>query len=106
MDAVDIVFWFCAVLNAGLSVVLIVLFRSRVLVGTLTERKAKAIYSALCLAIAAFCGIALFLSMTGLFKVSLGHGEMIVAAPVFNFLLACALIVAGRIVIGWVPIKW
>jgi hypothetical protein len=63
-------------------------------------------YSWLCLGTGAFCGIALFLGITALFDVPLGHGEIIIAAPIFNFLLAIALIVSGRIVIGWSPIKW
>lgn len=106
MDAADIVFWLCAVLNAGIASALIVHFRSHVKAGALTERKAKVTYSWLCLAIGAFCGIAVFLGITALFNVSLGHGEIIIAAPLFNLLLSCALIVAGRIVIGWIPIKW
>lgn len=106
MDAADIVFWLCAVINVAIGGVLIVRFRSHVKAGALNERKAKSMYSRLCLGIGAFCGIALFLGITALFDIPLGHGEIIIAAPVFNFLLAIALIVSGRIVIGWSPIKW
>jgi hypothetical protein len=35
-----------------------------------------------------------------------GHGEVLIAAPLLNLLLAGVLIVAGRIVIGWEPVKW
>ena len=106
MDAADIVFWLCAVINVAIACVLIVRFRSQVRAGALTEQKAKASFTWLCLGIGAFCGIALFLGITALFDISLGHGEAIIAAPILNLLLACALIVSGRIVIGWSPIRW
>lgn len=106
MDAADAVLWLSLVFNVGLTAALITYFRSIVKAGALTERKAKAIYSFLCLATGAFCGIALFLGVTAMFEISLGHGEIIFAAPLFNLALSCVLIVAGRIVIGWVPIKW
>src|SRR5262245_33355932 len=106
MDAADIVFWLCAVTNVALACALIVRFRSHVTTGALTERKAKSTFTWLCLGIGAFCGIALFLGVTALFDISLGHGEAIIAAPIVNLLLALALIVSGRIIIGWSPIRW
>jgi hypothetical protein len=105
-DPADIVFWLCAVLNVALAGGLILRFRSRVTAGVLTERRAKAIYSWLCLGIGLLCGIVIFLGITGLFDMSLGHGEAIIASPILNLLLSLVLIISGRIVIGWSPIKW
>ena len=106
VDAADILFWLCAVLNVALAGALILRFRSRVTAGLLTERRAKAIYSWLCLGIGLLCGIVIFLGITGLFEISLGHGEAIIASPILNLLLSLVLIIGGRIVIGWSPIKW
>jgi hypothetical protein len=52
------------------------------------------------------CGTAVFVGITSLFEISRGHGEIIIAAALFNVLLSLVLIVSGRIVIGWEPIKW
>jgi len=106
MDSVDIVFWLCAVLNLAIVGAAIVRFRSQVRTKKLPERKAKAMFTWICLAIGVFCGVPLFLGLTTLFDIPLGHGEAMIAAPVFNFLLALVLAVSGRIAIGWSPIRW
>jgi hypothetical protein len=74
--------------------------------GILTEAKAKLAYSWLCIAVGVFSGTVLFLGIVKLFHVSVGHGEITIAAPIFNLMLSCALIVAGRIAIGWRSMKW
>jgi hypothetical protein len=105
-DPADVVFWLCAALNMVIAVALVLRFRARVTAGMLAERKAKGTYTWLCLASGALCGSAVFLSITSLFDISRGHGEIIIAAALFNVLLSLVLIVSGRIVIGWEPIKW
>src|SRR5215467_9637794 len=105
-DPADVVFWLCATLNMAIAVALIVRFRARVTSGAATEHKAKGTYTWLCLASGALCGTVGFLGMTSLFDISRGHGEIIIAAALFNVLLALVLIVGGRVVIGWEPIKW
>lgn len=105
-DPADVVFWLCAALNMAIAVALIVRFRARVTAGMVAEHKAKGAYSWLCLASGVLCGTAVFLGITSLFDISRGHGEIIIAAALFNVLLSLVLIVSGRIVIGWEPIKW
>lgn len=34
------------------------------------------------------------------------NAEGLIASPLFNMLLAGVLVVGGRIVIGWEPVKW
>ena len=106
MDAADILFGLCGALNAAIAIALVFRFRRHVRVGALNERRAKASYTWLCLGIGAFCGVAVFLGIATLLDISLGHGEAIIASPIFNLLLSVPLIVGGRIVIGWSPIKW
>ena len=105
-DPADVVFWLCAALNTAIAVALIVRFRARVTAGVLAEHKAKSAYSWVCLATGAVCGTAVFLGITSVLDISRGHGEIIIAAALFNVLLSLVLIVSGRIVIGWEPIKW
>jgi hypothetical protein len=108
MESEDIVFWICAATNAGIAVTLIVRYRSKVHLGMLAESKAKAIYSWLCLPVGALCGIADPVVTIALFNIPLGHGGeiIIIFAPLFNLLMSCVLIVVGRIVIGWAPVRW
>ncbi|MGH8613443.1 MAG: hypothetical protein ACREYF_15860 [Gammaproteobacteria bacterium] len=106
MDAADLVFWLCALLNIGIAGALTIHFRRRVKTQWLTEAKAKAIYSWLCVGVGIFSGTVVFLGIVALFHIPLGHGEILIAAPLFNLLVAGVLIIAGRIIIGWVPMKW
>jgi len=106
MEKADLAFWFCSLLNAALSVALATYFRRRVRSKKSTEAQAKRFYSWLCLAIGLFSGIALFLTVVNLFHIFLGHGEILFAAPLFNLVLAGVLIVIGRIIIGWMPMRW
>ena len=106
MDAADLVFWLCALLNVGLASALATHFRRRVKAQRLAEAKAKAIYSWLCVGIGIFSGAVIFLGSVALFHIPLGHGEILIASPLFNLLLAGMLIIAGRVIIGWAPMKW
>ena len=106
MDAADIVFWLCALLNATVSVALSAWFRVQVKAQSLTEVKAKNIYSWLCVAVSLFSGVVLFIGITSLFDIFLGHGEILIASPIFNLLLSGVLITVGRTIIGWEPMKW
>jgi len=106
MNAAEIVLWLCSVLNAATAIALAAWFRFQVKAQALTEEKAKTFYSWLCVVISLFSGLVLFIGITTLFNIFLGHGEILIAAPIYNLLLSCVLIISGRIVIGWVPIKW
>lgn len=39
------------------------------------------------------------------YHVSVGHGEVLIAAPLFNFILGLALAVPGKIVLQWQPLR-
>jgi hypothetical protein len=106
MNSSDAALWFSALVNIALASVLAAYFRRRVKNRVATEARAKSAYSWLCVGVGIFAGFAVFLGATALLNLPVGHGEVLIAAPLLNLLLAGLLIVAGRIVIGWVPIKW
>lgn len=106
MCAADAALWFSAGLNAATVAILAVRYRLHVKAGSITERKAKTIYSWLCLATGLFSGTVIFFGIMHLFNIPAGHGEVLIASPVLNLLLSGILIVAGRTVIGWTPMKW
>lgn len=56
-------------------------------------------------------GVVVFPSSVALIRafgsdLSFGHGEIIIAAPMFNTVLGALLGAGGRILLGWKPIKW
>lgn len=106
MDSLDAALWFSALVNIALASALTAHFRRRVKKHPTTEAKAKAAYSWLCVGFAIFSGVAVFPGTIALFNLPVGHGEVLIAAPLLNLLLAGLLVVAGRILIGWVSIKW
>jgi hypothetical protein len=106
MDAADAVFWLCASLNLGMAAALMVYLRARVKAQQFTEEQAKTVYSWLCVGVAILSGCVVFLGIVAVFHIPVGHGEILVAVPLFNLLFAGVLIVAGRIGIGWVPMRW
>lgn len=70
-------------------------------------KKAKNIYS-ICAFIIAICGgTFLFYALTWFFslfvghKPNYGHGVIIIAAALYNFILGLILLSIGRIVVGW-----
>ena len=106
MDAMTFIFWGCAALNVGLAGALAIHFRLRVKAQEISDTKAKTFYSWLCGFGVVFLGTAAFIGLVELFHGPLGHGEGLVASPLFNMLLAGVLVVCGKIVIGWEPVKW
>jgi hypothetical protein len=40
------------------------------------------------------------------YRVNVGHGEVLVAAPIFNLILGLGLAMVGRMLLQWRPIKW
>jgi|APLak6261661892_1056031.scaffolds.fasta_scaffold26887_2 uncharacterized membrane protein YdfJ with MMPL/SSD domain len=106
MNSSDIALCLSALVNIALASFLTAHFRRRVREQVTTESKAKTAYSWLCVGVGVFSGFAVFLGATTLLNLPVGHGEVLIAAPLLNLLLAGVLIVAGRIVIGWEPVKW
>jgi hypothetical protein len=57
------------------------------------------------------CGGLVFPGLVELFRqfgatVSYGHGEVLIAALIFNFAFACLLVILGRIALNGKPINW
>ena len=106
MNSSDPALWLSALVNIALASFLAVHCRRRVKSHIATEARAKTAYSWLCAGVGIFSGFAVFLGAVTLLKLPVGHGEVLIAAPLLHLLLTGFLIVAGRIHIGWVPIKW
>ncbi len=108
MGGADAAWWFCSLLNVVLSMALAIHLQRRASrkkeAEAYARRMARSLYSWLSLAVALFCAV-LFPGVLALFHVFAGHGEILIAAPLFNLLLAGPLIVIGRIIIGWAPVK-
>ena len=52
-----------------------------------------------------FYGAMWLFNVTG-YDVNVGHGEILVAVPLFNLILGVALTAIGKILLQWTPIKW
>lgn len=52
-----------------------------------------------------FYGVVWLFDTTG-HRVNFGHGEALIAAPIFNFILGIAGAAIGRMMLSWRPIKW
>jgi hypothetical protein len=39
-------------------------------------------------------------------QVNVGHGEGLIATPLFNFLLSVLIAIAGNILLRWKAIRW
>ena len=74
-------------------------------------KKAKNVYSTIALVIGVCGGTLIFHGLVWLFslfgsKSSFGHGEILIAAILYNFILGLVLIGVGRIIIGWRKLSW
>ena len=107
----DVAYYLSFVLNVLLAVVAFFLVRNSVKADRFGKAKAKYIYSVVVLIGGVLSGLVLFHAMVGIFRVlgfpsSYGHGEVIVAAILFNLLLSLLLLVVGRILLDWRPVRW
>lgn len=107
----DVAYYLSFALNAALCVAACATLRTRVIGGRLHERRAKTIYSWSALMLGLISGIVLFNGMVAAFQLSgfsasYGHGEIILAAALFNVLLSVATIAIGRICLGRNAMLW
>jgi len=78
----------------------------------IAEGKAKQRFSVITIGVGLLCGPVLFpvlsslLSSVGIGTGAGGHGEIYIASIIFNLLISITLIIVGRIIIGWKPIKF
>ncbi|TFW28254.1 hypothetical protein [Massilia horti] len=68
-------------------------------------------FAAVAVAVGLISGIPLLFIILWLFEsaglhVNVGHGEGLVATPLFNFVMGLLLAGLGRILLGWQTIRW
>ncbi len=107
----DVAFYLSFAFNVLLATGTYFMLRGSVKSNRVGNAKAKWIYSAVAVAGGVLCGVVFFPAMVALFRligvpVAYGHGEIIVAAIVFNLLLSLLLVLVGRILLGWQPLSW
>ncbi len=73
-----------------------------------TTASTKNVFTFGTLSSALACGLLVFPGLVELFKflgseASYGHGEVLIAAPAFNFIFACVLVILGRIALTEIP---
>jgi hypothetical protein len=107
MDSADLAFFFWSgiLLHTGLTGSMAAYFQRRVKLKKTTETRAKTFYSLLCPCMGVLC-IMLIFSIIDFFHIPTGHGGMIFGTLFFHMILMIVLIVIGRIIIGWEPMKW
>ncbi len=98
--------WIAASANVAIAVALMIYYRRQLLRGRITESRAKALFSWLCLFGGPFVALFAFYGLVALLHAPTGHGEILIAAPIFIGLLSVTLIIVGRIVIGWETMRW
>ena len=99
------------VVTALFCCIAIVFFRRKVTTGAMKENRAKNIYSLISVVMGLCGGTLVFHSFVwffGLFdiKTHFGHGEILIAVILYNFMLSLVLLVIGRSVIGWSKVSW
>ncbi len=107
----DVAFYLSFAFNVLLATGAYFVLRGSVKSNRVGEAKAKSIYSAVVVAGGVLCGVVLFPAMVALFRligvaVAYGHGEIVIAAIVFNLMLSMLLLLVGRILLGWQPFSW
>lgn len=107
----DIAYYLSFVFTLLAAIFLFLFSRSRIKAAIMSEASGKNLYTFVMPLLGALSGLLVFPSLVSIFRlagatVHYGHGEVLIAAPVFNFLFASVLALVGRIVLGWRAIKW
>jgi hypothetical protein len=105
MNKEQLVYVAFALLDIGLFGTLAAQLRHRVTTGRVTEAKAKRAHLMLGIGLAVLSSLLLLFAIVE-FQLPLGHGVVLIFAPIYSLLLASILIFAGRIVIGWEQVRW
>lgn len=98
--------WISIFVNTGTAVGLMLHYRKQVREGLLGHTGAKKAYSWASLLIGFVVAPVAFYLLVRLSDAPIGHGEILIAAPIFNAVLSLALLFIGRIVISWRPLQW
>ena len=96
----------CTGMNVSLLTVLAVWLRRRVTRQRVRESLAKNLHTLACLMSGAFFGVALLWAVIQAFDLSVWHGGIYISSVLLNALVSVVAIFAGRIVIGWEPMRW
>ena len=90
------------------AVFIFLLSKRRLKVKGASVKSTKNIFTVSTLFSGLACGIFVFSGLVELFRLfgyeaSYGHGEVLIAAPMFNFIFACVLVILGRIALTETP---
>ena len=107
----DVAYYLSFVFNALIASAVYFGIRKAVQHNRIKRENAKIIYSVSVLVGGALSGLVLFHAFVAIFRLmgltaNYGHGEVIVAAVLFNLLLSLLLLIAGRILLGWQSFRW
>lgn len=96
--------------NVCVSTIAFVIARSTIKAGEEVEGCANR-FAAVAVAIGAISGIPLLFSVLWLFEcaghqVNVGHGEGLLATPLFNFLIGVLIAIVGSILLRWKAVRW
>ena len=85
--------------------------KKRIKRGVISTQFGKNRYLPLVLIFGISSGLVIFPTLVSVFNYfglpsSYGHGEVLIAASVFNFLFALIIGIVGRVVLSWEPIQW
>lgn len=106
MNSANAAFLLSLITNGAISMTLVARIRRSVVDAELSEKSAKSRFTWLCVAVSFFSGIVVLLGVVALFRLSVGHGELLITGPLAHALLCGPTIVVGRIIIGWEPLRW
>jgi multisubunit Na+/H+ antiporter MnhB subunit len=99
-------FWAAISANAVSAVLLMLYYRYKVRTGLVNDRRAKSLYAWWYIPIGTLAALILFYALAVSLNVPTGHGEILIAVPIFNAGLSLALLFVGRVVIAWRPLQW
>ncbi len=107
----DTAYYLSFVYTAIAASLLFIFMRRRILKSITKESKGRNLYFFAMPLVGFGSGALLFPATVWLFRTSgipsgYGHGEALIAAPLFNFVFASVLGAAGHALLGWRSVKW
>ena len=107
----EISYYSSFVLTTLLCGIAILFYRKKVTSGLMHENKAKNKYSIISIVLGVCGGTLIFHGQVWLFnlfgaKSNFGHGDILVAVVLYNFILGLILLGVGRTIIGWKKLTW
>ena len=111
MEMADLAYYLSFVLNGLIATLAFLFMRASMKAARIDEIRAKRIFSVVTLLAGLLCGLVFFNAAVWLLRnaglpVNTGHGEVVLAAALFNLLLSLAFVIVGRVLLGWRPLDW